>query len=84
MPEPGQLVESWTRGGERKMAEVVNLITLEPGAKVATSAGATVEVVDNPKDGIWVFAKYLTCPDDPSLEGTEDMFFAQDLVEVLS
>ena len=66
------------------MAEVVNLITLEPGAKVATTAGATVEVVDNPKDGIWVFAKYLTCPDDPSLEGTEDMFFAQDLVEVLS
>ena len=66
------------------MAEVVNLITLEPGAKVATTAGATVEVVENPKDGIWVFAKYLICPDDPSLEGTEDMFFAQDLVEVLT
>ncbi len=66
------------------MAEVVNLMLLEPGVKVATTAGATVEVVENPKDGIWVFAKYLICPNDPSLEGTEDMFFAQDLVEVLA
>lgn len=65
------------------MAEVVNLITLDEGAKLATTAGATVEVVENPKDGVWVFAKYVTCPDDPSLVGTEDMFFAQDIVEVL-
>ena len=65
------------------MPEVVNLITLDEGAKLATTAGATVEVVENPKDGVWVFAKYVTCPDDPSLVGTEDMFFAQDIVEVL-
>ena len=65
------------------MAEVVNLITLDEGAKLATTAGATVEVVENPKDGVCVFAKYVTCPDDPSLVGTEDMFFAQDIVEVL-
>ena len=65
------------------MAEIVNLITLEEGAKLATTAGATVEVVENPKDGVWVFAKYVTCPDDPSLVGTEDMFFAQDIIEVL-
>ena len=65
------------------MAEVVNLMTLDEGAKLATTAGATVEVVENPKDGVWVFAKYVTCPDDPSLVGTEDMFFAQDIVEVL-
>ena len=65
------------------MAEIVNLITLEEGAKLATTAGATVELVENPKDGVWVFAKYVTCPDDPSLVGTEDMFFAQDIVEVL-
>ena len=65
------------------MAEIVNLMLLEAGVKVITAAGATVVVVENPKDGVWVFAKYLTCPDDPSLEGTEDMFFAQDIVEVL-
>ena len=65
------------------MAEIVNLITLEEGAKLATTAGATVELVENPKDGVWVFAKYVTCPDDPSLVGSEDMFFAQDIIEVL-
>ena len=65
------------------MAELVNLMLLEAGVKIATTAGATVVVVENPKDGVWVFAKYLSCPEDPSLEGTEDMFFAQDLVEVL-
>ena len=65
------------------MAEVVNLITLEEGVKLMTTAGATVELVENPKDGVWVFAKYVINPDDPSLVGTEDMFFAQDIVEVL-
>ena len=65
------------------MAEVVNLMLLEAGVKIATAGGATAEVVENPKDGVWVFAKYLTCPEDPSLEGTEDMFFAQDILEVL-
>ncbi len=65
------------------MAEVVNLMLLEAGTKIATTAGATAEVVENPKDGVWVFAKYLVNPDDPSLVGSEDMFFAQDIIEVL-
>jgi hypothetical protein len=65
------------------MADVVNLINLEPGDKLSISNGATVEVATNPKDGVWVFAKYLAFPDDPSLVGTEEMFFAQDIVEVL-
>ena len=65
------------------MADVVNLITLAEGAKISTTPGATVEVVDNPKDGVWVFGKYLVCPEDPSLVGSEDMFFAQDIVEVM-
>ena len=66
------------------MADVVNLITIEEGAKISTVGGATAEVVNNPKDGVWVFAKYLTSPDDPELVGTEDMIFAQDISEVLS
>ena len=65
------------------MADVVNLINLEPGDKLSISNGATVEVATNPKDGVWIFARYLTSPEDPSLVGTEDMFFAQDVVEVL-
>lgn len=66
------------------MAEVINLITIEEGATISTISGATAEVVNNPKDGVWVFAKYLTSPDDPDLIGTEDMIFAQDIAEVLT
>ena len=65
------------------MADLVNLMLVEPGAKISTTAGATAEVVENPKDGIWLFAKYLISPDNPELVGTEDMFFAQDIVAVL-
>ena len=65
------------------MADVVNLIGIEEGATISTVHGATAEVVNNPKDGVWVFAKYLTSPDDPDLVGTEDMIFAQDIAEIL-
>jgi hypothetical protein len=65
------------------MNGIVNLIELKPGAKVRLSNKATAEVVSNPRDGVWVFACYLSSPEDPSLVGTEDMVFAQDIVEVL-
>ena len=65
------------------MADVVNLIALEPGDKLSIVGGATVEVATNPKDGVWIFARYLVSPGDPSLVGVEEMFFAQDVVEVL-
>ena len=65
------------------MSEVVNLLKLEPGAKIGLSNGSTVEVVSNPHDGVWIFGLYLSSPSDPSLEGTEEMVFAQEIVEVL-
>ncbi len=65
------------------MADVINLINLAEGARISTVNGATAEVVNNPKDGVWVFAKYLTSPEDPDLVGAEDMIFAQDIAEVL-
>ena len=71
--------EGWGEG----MPEIVNLITIKEGATIATIQGATAEVVNNPKDGVWVFVKYLTSPDDPSLIGAEDMVFAADIAEVL-
>ncbi|HIB12629.1 MAG: hypothetical protein CL755_13685 [Chloroflexi bacterium] len=65
------------------MAEVVNVRLLKAGDKLQVSHGATVVVVSNPLDGVWIFARYLASPKDPSLEGTEDMIFAQDIIEVL-
>ena len=65
------------------MAEVVNVRLLKAGDKIKISHGATAVVVSNPLDGVWIFASYLTSPEDTSLEGTEDMIFAQDIIEVL-
>jgi hypothetical protein len=62
---------------------VVNLMLLAPGTKISLSNGAEAEVVANPRDGIWVFARYVSSPKEPSLVGTEEMVFAQDIVEVL-
>lgn len=65
------------------MSSVINLRLLEPGTRIGLSDGSEVEVVSNPLDGVWVFARYLSSPEDPSREGTEDMFFAADVVEIL-
>jgi hypothetical protein len=65
------------------MSNAINLRLLEPGTKIGLSDGAMAEVVSNPLDGVWVFARYLASPSDSSLVGTEEMVFAQDIVEVL-
>ena len=64
------------------MSEVINLRLLEPGMKIALSDGSVAEVVSNPLDGVWVFARYLSSPSDTALVGTEEMIFAQDIVEI--
>jgi hypothetical protein len=61
---------------------MINVRSLVPGTRVALSDGSTVEIVSNPKDGIWVFARYLSAPHNTSLVGTEDMVFAQDIVDM--
>jgi hypothetical protein len=63
---------------------MINVRLLEPGIRVALSDGSTVEIVSNPKDGIWVFGRYLASPGDASLVGTEEMIFAQDILEIRS
>ena len=65
------------------MREVVNLLNLVPGEIIEMSDGATVEVVSNPKDGTWIFGRYISSPADPSLEGTEEMVFAQEIVGIV-
>ena len=65
------------------MSSIINIRVLEPGAKIGLANGSTAEVVINPMDGVWLFVRYLTSPDDPSQEGNEDMVFAADVSEVL-
>jgi len=62
----------------------INIRELAPGVTVVLASGAEVEIVDNPKDGVWLFARYVSSPGDPDLVGREDMVFAQDVVGIRS
>jgi hypothetical protein len=64
------------------MSEPINIRTLEPGTRIVLVDGATAEIVSNPADGVWVFARYLSSPDDPARVGGEEMIFAQDILEI--
>ena len=66
------------------MADIVNLFEVEPGQTVRLYGEATAEVVSNPRDGVWLFVRYLTSPEDPDQVGQEDMVFAQDVLELVS
>ena len=64
------------------MSAPVNIRDLAPGTRIALADRAEAEIVDNPADGVWVFARYLSAPRDPALVGQEDMIFAQDVVAI--
>ena len=62
------------------MSGPINIRDLAPGTSVVLASGAEAEIVDNPRDGVWLFARYLAAPRDPTLVGQEEMIFAQVVV----
>jgi hypothetical protein len=64
------------------MSDPINIRALAPGSRIILADGAEAEIVSNPADGVWLFARYLSAPRDPALIGQEDMIFAADVVEV--
>ena len=64
------------------MSDPINVRDLAVGTRLMLGTGAEVEIVSNPKDGVWLFARYLSSADDPAMVGEEEMIFAQDIVEV--
>ena len=60
----------------------VNVRDLVVGMRVVLVNGAEAEIVANPNDGVWLFARYVSAPADPALVGQEEMIFAQDVAEV--
>ena len=64
------------------MSELVNARLLTPGMRIALVDDAIAEIVSNPLDGVWVFARYLGSPADPSRVGSEEMIFAQDIAAI--
>jgi hypothetical protein len=55
------------------MSAPINVRDLVPGTSVVLADGAVAEIVTNPGDGMWLFARYLTSPRDPTLVGQEEM-----------
>jgi hypothetical protein len=64
------------------MSGIVNVRDLAVGTRVVLASGAEVEIVSNPRDGVWVFVRYMSVGEDPGMIGEEEMIFAQDVVEV--
>jgi hypothetical protein len=64
------------------MSGLVNTRLLTPGTQIVLVDGTVAEIVSNPGDGVWVFARYLAAPADPSCVGNEDMIFAQDIAAI--
>jgi hypothetical protein len=62
---------------------MINVLELEPGTRVRLVDEATAEVVANPRDGVWILLRYLQTPGNPAQVGTEELVFAEHIVERL-
>ena len=58
----------------------INVRDLAPGTSIVLADGAEAEIVTNPGDGMWLVARYLSSPRDPTLVWQEEMIFAPDVV----
>ncbi|HLQ34022.1 MAG TPA: hypothetical protein VK457_15150 [Chloroflexota bacterium] len=56
----------------------LNLFEVQPGAMLRLKSGATIEVVSNPGDGVWVIGRYLA-GQDQATEGDEEMVCITDI-----
>ena len=64
------------------MSDPVNVRDLAVGTRLMLSSGAEVEIVANPGDGVWLFARRLPSDGEPPGNAEDEMVFAQDVVEV--
>ncbi len=78
-----------TAGNQEPRAEdlinvnnMVILTNLPEGARVKLRGGAVAEVTANPRDGGWLFIRYVEHPSDPSKVGEDDMAFAADVMGI--
>ena len=71
-------------GWLKTVSDPINIRALMPGTQITLADGGVAEIVSNPADGVWLFARYLQSPRDPALVGQEEMIFASDVVEIRS
>lgn len=61
----------------------VNFLDLQPGQRIMLKNQAVAEIVENMGDGIWVKGRFTESPDDPSLVGTEDLCYCEDVLKIV-
>ena len=69
--------------GEPRRRLPVMLQNLALGQKVRLRHDIIAEVTGNPKDGSWIFVKYLENPQDPAKIGGEELAFADEVLDEL-
>ena len=63
--------------------DFVSLQEVPECTKVKLADGVIAEVTANPRDGGWLFIKFVEYPDDPSRVGEDDMVFCTDVLGVV-
>jgi len=56
------------------MSDPINIRLVKPGAHIVLADGSRLEVIDNPHDGVWLFAR--------GADASEVMVFAQDVASI--
>lgn len=69
--------------GWRRRSNLINLMEIETGAHISLPDDAIGVVVDNPRDGSWIIAKYVESPQDPAKVGQEEPIFAEDVLGIV-
>ena len=63
--------------------DFVSLQDVPEGTKVKMAGGVIAEVTANPRDGGWLFIKFVEYPENPSRIGEDDMVFCADVLGVV-
>lgn len=60
--------------------EYVPLRELNPGERVRLKGNILAEVVENPRDGMWIFVRSLETPAGPVTGGEPEMVMADEVI----
>ena len=60
--------------------EYVPIRELEPGDRIRLKGNILAEVVDNPRDGMWIIVRYLETPEGPATGHDSEMIMADEVI----
>ncbi len=72
-------------GGSKRLEGVLtlDLVAVPEGAKLKLVGNRIAEVVDNPRDGMWVLLRIMEAPDEPAAVGETELIFWADILGVV-